>query len=130
MKISAYKAGDIILKKGTVANQKIIVIIEGSLKKSKSGITVASKAQARGEEYFLDANKNKTLDDDIVLETDGVIAEISSENFVDCISGTLEEVIKKNEKLLEVIIILFLIMKRKNFNDLIKLNERKRRISK
>jgi cGMP-dependent protein kinase len=44
MKISAYKAGDIILKKGTVANQKIIVIIEGSLKKSKSGITVASKA--------------------------------------------------------------------------------------
>ena len=130
MKISAYKAGDIILKKGTVANQKIIVIIEGSLKKSKSGITVASKAQAWGEEYFLDANKNKTLDDDIVLETDGVIAEISSENFVDCISGTLEEVIKKNEKLLEVIIILFLIMKRKNFNDLIKLNERKRRISK
>lgn len=102
MKISAYKAGDIILKKGTVANQKIIVIIEGSLKKSKSGITVASKAQAWGEEYFLDANKNKTLDDDIVLETDGVIAEISSENFVDCISGTLEEVIKKNEKLLEV----------------------------
>jgi len=41
------------------------------------------------------------LDDDIVLETDGVIAEISSENFIDCIGGTLEEVIKKNEKLLE-----------------------------
>lgn len=102
MKISAYKAGDIILKKGTVANQKIIVIIEGSLKKSKSGITVASKAQAWGEEYFLDANKNKMLDDDIVLETDGVIAEISSENFVDCIGGPLEDVIKKNEKQLEV----------------------------
>ena len=101
MKISSQKAGEIILKKGTVANQKIIVIIEGSLKKSKSGITVASKAQAWGEEYFLDANKNKTLDDDIVLETDGVIAEISSENFIDCIGGTLEDVIKKNEKLLE-----------------------------
>ena len=42
------------------------------------------------------------LDDDIVLDTDGVIAEISSENFIDCIGGTLEEVIKKNEKLLEV----------------------------
>lgn len=38
------------------------------------------------------------LDDDIVLETDGVIAEISSENFVDCIGGPLEDVIKKNEK--------------------------------
>lgn len=62
---------------------------------------MASKAQAWGEEYFFEANKNKTLDDDIVLETDGVIAEISSENFIDCIGGTLEEVIKKNEKLLE-----------------------------
>jgi len=27
-----------------VANQKIVVIIEGSLKKAKSGITVANKA--------------------------------------------------------------------------------------
>ena len=129
MKISAYKAGDIILKKGTVANQKIIVIIEGSLKKSKSGITVASKAQAWGEEYFLDANKNKTLDDDIVLETDGVIAEISSENFVDCISGTLEEVIKKNEKLLEVWEFL-IYLSRKNFNDQIKPRERRHKILK
>ena len=30
-----------------------------------------------------------------------MIAEITSENFIDCIGGTLEEVIKKNEKLLE-----------------------------
>lgn len=52
----------------------------------------------------MDTNKNKTLDDDIVLETDGVIAEITSENFIDCIGGTLEEVIKKNEKMLEVYI--------------------------
>lgn len=34
MKISSYKSGDIIFKKGTVANQKIVVIIEGSLKKA------------------------------------------------------------------------------------------------
>lgn len=44
MKISSYKAGDVIYKKGTTGNQKIVVIIEGSLKKSRSGITVASKA--------------------------------------------------------------------------------------
>ena len=62
---------------------------------------MATKASAWGEEYFLDANKTKTLDDDIVMETDGVIAEISGENFIDCIGGALEDVIKKNEKLLE-----------------------------
>jgi len=36
---------------------------------------------------MLEANKNKNFDDDIVMETDGVIAEITSENFVDCIGG-------------------------------------------
>lgn len=41
------------------------------------------------------------LDDDIVLETDGVIADIAGDNFIDCIGGELEEVIKKNEKALE-----------------------------
>lgn len=54
-----------------------------------------------------------SLDDDIVLETDGVIAEISSENFIDCIGGTLEEVIKKNEKLLEVFSWNYFILKEK-----------------
>lgn len=93
MKISSYKAGEPIMKKGTNANQKIVVIIEGSLKKAKSGMTVASKAQAWGEDYMLEVNKNKTFDDDIVMETDGVIAEITSENFVECIGGSLEEII-------------------------------------
>lgn len=38
-----------------------MVVIEGSLKKSKSGIVVASKAQAWGEEYLLESAKNKML---------------------------------------------------------------------
>lgn len=33
MKIISCKAGDVILKKGTSAYQKIVVIVEGSLKK-------------------------------------------------------------------------------------------------
>lgn len=41
------------------------------------------------------------MDDDIVMETDGVIAEITADNFIDCIGGELEEIIKKNEKMLE-----------------------------
>ena len=32
------------------------------------------------------------------METDGVIAEITSENFVECIGGSIEEIIKNNEK--------------------------------
>jgi len=33
MKISYYKAGDLVFKKGTPMNTKLIVVIEGSLKK-------------------------------------------------------------------------------------------------
>ena len=47
---------------------------------------------------MLEANKNKNFDDDIVMETDGVIAEITSENFVDCIGGNLEMIITNNIK--------------------------------
>ena len=32
------------------------------------------------------------------METDGVIAEIASDNFQECIGGTIEEIIKSNEK--------------------------------
>ena len=51
---------------------------------------------------MLEANKNKNFDDDIVMETDGVIAEITSENFVDCIGGQLEMIITNNVKNQEV----------------------------
>ena len=39
------------------------------------------------------------LEDDIIMESDGVLSEISYENFIDCIGGNLEEIIKKNEQL-------------------------------
>ncbi len=32
------------------------------------------------------------------METDGVIAEITSENFQECIGGPIEDIIKNNEK--------------------------------
>ncbi|CAK67909.1 unnamed protein product (macronuclear) [Paramecium tetraurelia] len=98
LKLTLYRAGDIIMKKGTSVQQKIIVVVEGCVKKNKSGIVIATKGQVWGEEYFLIINKNKLLDDDIVMETDGVLAEMSHENFIDSIGGFLEEVIKKNEK--------------------------------
>lgn len=99
LKLVMYRAGDVVLKKGTPAQQKLLVIVEGLVKKNKSGIVVATKGQIWGEEYFLTSNKNKLLDDDIVMETDGVMGELSAETFIDCIGDDLEEVIRKNEKM-------------------------------
>lgn len=48
MKITSYKAQESIFKRGVVGFQKIVVVIEGSLKKIKNGVIVASKGQCFG----------------------------------------------------------------------------------
>lgn len=49
MKISSFKANEPIFRKGVSGFQKIVVIIEGSLKKLKNGTIVACKGQCWGE---------------------------------------------------------------------------------
>jgi hypothetical protein len=52
MKINVYKAGNIIIKKGNdgnlPTNQKIIVVIEGSIKKAKNINLAAIRSQVYG----------------------------------------------------------------------------------
>jgi hypothetical protein len=48
MKISSYKAQESIFKRGMVGFQKLVVVIEGNLKKVKKGNIVASKGQCFG----------------------------------------------------------------------------------
>jgi hypothetical protein len=48
MKISSYKAQESIFKRGMVGFQKLVVVIEGNLKKVKKGKIVASKGQCFG----------------------------------------------------------------------------------
>ena len=53
MKINTYKAGNVIIKKSQTnslpLNQKIIVIIEGAIKKSKGSFPAAVRSQIYGE---------------------------------------------------------------------------------
>lgn len=49
MKISSFKAQESIFKRGVIGFQKIVVVIEGTLKKLKSGTIVATKGQCYGE---------------------------------------------------------------------------------
>ena len=48
MKISSYKAQESIFRRGIVGFQKLVVVIEGSLKKLKNGNVVATKGQCYG----------------------------------------------------------------------------------
>ena len=40
---------------------------------------------AWGEDFFLSKKKIKNIDDDIIMECDGVIAEIGGDQFLECI---------------------------------------------
>ena len=56
------------------------------------------KGEMFGDEYLLNDNKNKMADDNIVMETDGIIAELSNQTIFNCIGGpNIEIVITKNE---------------------------------
>jgi cGMP-dependent protein kinase len=44
--------------------------------------------------------KSKNSDDEIVMDSDGVLAEISVEQFKEIIGGCLDVVITKNEKII------------------------------
>ena len=51
MKINSYKAGNVVIKKNTenINNQKIIIVIEGALKKYKNINPIAVRSQIYGE---------------------------------------------------------------------------------
>lgn len=69
MKINAYKSGSVVVKKNSenINNQKIIIVIEGALKKYKNINPIAVRSQIYGEEFLLE-NKTKTrYEDDIVM---------------------------------------------------------------
>ena len=63
MKISSFKTHESIFRKGLSGFQKLVVVIEGSLKKLKNGTIVATKGQCYGEEFLLGDNKGKIMDD-------------------------------------------------------------------
>ena len=76
----------------------MIIVIEGALKKYKNINPIAVRSQIYGEEFLLE-NKTKTrYEDDIVMESDGVIAEIKTDIVKEIIGGYLDTVVEENER--------------------------------
>jgi len=98
MKISNYKASDVIFTKGSACAQKIVIVIEGSLKKTKNDQVVARKNEVYGSEFIKGGKKDQVFDDNIIMETEGVLAELDYKLFFECIGGSFEEIMKKNER--------------------------------
>ena len=60
IKIFNYKTGDVLIKKGTVGCPKVLLILEGSIKKENDSKSSIGKGGIFGDEYFLEENQSKT----------------------------------------------------------------------
>lgn len=83
MRTRYYKTNEIVLKKGSVVH-KLIVILEGRIKKFRSANFLAQTGQYWGDQSLnLEGNgdnpfgKESKLEDDIIVETESVLIEIS-----------------------------------------------------
>ena len=83
-------------------NQKIIIIIEGALKKSNNIYPIATRSQVYGEEFLLYNRGRNRYDDDIVMESNGVLAEIKADLVKDIIGGEIDVIVGKREKEVEL----------------------------
>ena len=97
MRINTYKAGNVVIRKSQDGllplNQKVIVIIEGSLKKAKNIYPIANRSQIFGEEFLLSSRGRSRYDEDIIMDGNGVLAEIKADLVKDIIGGELDTII-------------------------------------
>lgn len=70
MKTRYYKTNEVVFKKGSIVH-KLVVIIEGKIKKFRSANFLAQAGQTWGESYM--KGMTNRLDDDIVVETESVL---------------------------------------------------------
>lgn len=78
MRVQYKKTNEVVFKKGTTV-QKLLVLMEGKLKKFRSPSYLAEAGQTWGE-VFLNEGASVRLEDDIIVETESVIIELSLSN--------------------------------------------------
>lgn len=99
MRINTYKAGNVVIRKSQDGrlpqNQKVIIIIEGALKKAKNIYPIAVRSQIYGEDFLLHNRGRIRYDDDIIMESNGVLAEIKADLIKDIIGGEIDIIINE-----------------------------------
>ncbi|KAL4498348.1 hypothetical protein ABPG72_013154 [Tetrahymena utriculariae] len=90
-----YKKGDLIFKKEQPC-KKLIFVLESCLVNKSNQKKVVDKGHAFGEQWLFEQNKNKVLDDDLIMKDNGLLGEINHDQLVECIGGPIETILKKN----------------------------------
>ena len=77
MRVQHKKTNEVVFKKGSTV-QKLLVIMEGKLKKFRSANYLAEAGQTWGEQFLGEGGPR--LEDDIIVETESVVIELNLAN--------------------------------------------------
>jgi hypothetical protein len=69
-----------------------------NLIRSDDKVMIAHKNQCFHDSFFTKPYRDKAFDENVVIENDGVVFELTLEDLINNIGGEISEVLKRNEK--------------------------------
>lgn len=97
MTITTFENEQIIFTKGQQATPKMVIILDGYLKKQKTKETICGKGKIVGEDYLTARCNDIKLTDGITTTKNAILSTLSRQEFVELFGCTLEELITKTE---------------------------------
>ncbi|KAL4510050.1 hypothetical protein ABPG72_010243 [Tetrahymena utriculariae] len=98
IEVSHITKGRVIIPKGTQKAQQLYIILKGS---AKDGDIVFQKSQLLGAKEIISGDETSMYGQNIVTEEDSVIGQVKISDLVAKLSGTLQDILKKNQKVSE-----------------------------
>lgn len=100
--IKPFGKDSVVFKAGKPCD-KMVILIDGSVKKSNAPDTVITqKSSLFGDEFLPTPNRENNMEYELVAVSESNLAVIDMSKFFNCIGGTMEEVLEKNKTSHEV----------------------------
>ena len=97
-KSRSLKEREVIFSQGTAVCKKIVISQNSNLIRSDDNVVIAHKSQCFHDSFFTKPYRDKAFDENVVVQNETIVFELSLEDLIHCIGGEIEEVLKKNEK--------------------------------
>ena len=98
LRVESYSKGKIVIPARFSKGAKLFVVLKGKLK-YKTGAVIGEVFSCLGDKEIVQ-NSDETYEDEVISEFDSDIAEISRQQFEECIGGHFEQATANNEVLI------------------------------
>ena len=95
--LQSYPKGSVVIPAGTEKGAKLFMVLKGKLK-THSGVLIGEVFSCIGDIEIIQS-VNEVFEEDVICEGDCDIAEITKQNFEECIGGHFEQATANNEVL-------------------------------